>query len=268
MEAGRPRLHRRVPPLARVEAVQDHLRPAAGQHRHEAVAHRVHVKARQRRQQPLRPLPQGDGRGLGQIPLGPPHEIRVRQQAPLGPPRGPRGVDHRAVRRRPPCGGGRGRLPVDADRNAQGFDLRHPPRQRHHQRRAGMAKDEPQFGPRPIGVQRHDRHPQPVQRQPVQEMRGPVLQHQRHAMPRPVSRRGIPGAQRFHRRQRGGIGHHPRRVPQRDHRLRQDEQRPVPVNPRLPLQQRGRRGRPPHAPRPFATKARKSSTATCGARAQ
>lgn len=185
---------------------------AAGQHhRHGRIRHRIDVRHRQRRQQPVLAWAQRAQAADPGVPAAAAQVVVVGQHAALGLAGGTRGIDQGAFRRG---------VWLDIVR------LRRGRRQRSVIRRRGASVQPCQMGSgadgqadaavlhqvgklrrSQLGAERHDAGADLVQRQPVQKRRRPVLKHQADAMPDAVPGGAICHGQRCNRAGRGTVGH-------------------------------------------------------------
>ncbi|MCY1539262.1 hypothetical protein D9M68_748420 [compost metagenome] len=192
-----------------MEAIELHEAAACHQHDHGRERHRVHVVERQRRDHAF-----GIGADAAHavergIPLAGSQKVRVAQDAALGPARGARGVEQAAfgvgadglagARR----GGLRGRHGVVGAHGLEGhaslrggsLQVGGALGQRDGQADLAVADEVDQLGRAHLGVDRHHARAQRVQRQPMEDEGGPVLQQQADAVAVAVAGLRVGGAQ-------------------------------------------------------------------------
>ncbi len=198
VKAGGAGVDRVLPPLSRMEAIENDLCPAERQHPHERVAHRIHVEGRQRLRQPLDAGAQRDIALLRGVPLRPTEHVAVGDDAAFGPTGRARGVEQRAFggfvdRHRARCD------PCRRERRVIGIgdcdaeclrDWRHAcaSRLQHHRERAlAVFQQIAELVGLIVRIDWNDTRPDRVEREIVKEERRPIFQQQRHAMTRAIT---------------------------------------------------------------------------------
>src|SRR5882762_8801391 len=195
-----------APPGFRVKSVE--LDDAAGGQDHRGRRHRerVHVKQRQRRDQPFLALAQRAQTAFGDIAPPCVEKVEVAQQAALRLAAGARGVEQGALACIARLGGNR-KIPV-----------KHLPGD--YQAGFAMAQDVLQLSCTVVGIDRHHARADRVEGEKVQQELGAVLEAQRDAVPgtvaaravargdvrHPVERRGVAQQQLFRQRPQEWLG--------------------------------------------------------------
>ena len=167
-----------APPGFGVKAVELHHAAGGEDHRRGRHGERVHVKQRQRRDEPLFAMLQRAKAAFVDVALAHVQEIEVAEQAAFGLPRGARGIEQRAF------GGGAGlrRLrQVHAFCHGQIDD----------QRRFAMRQHVLELAPLVIRIHRHHGDAEGVEREEVQQEVRAVRQLERDAMAARVPLPGI-----------------------------------------------------------------------------
>jgi hypothetical protein len=185
---------------------------AAGKDRgHRRERERVHVAERQRRDEALDVGAHRRQLAEAEVPLAGAQEVAVGEAAALGLAGGARGVEERALgaaaddlldaaRRRagvrdPPRDLGPDRVEQGAGRARRLAQAALAPRLHDRQHHLAVADDVAPLGRAHVLVDRHDADAEGIEREPVGEERGPVLEQQADAVARPIAGVGVGGAQ-------------------------------------------------------------------------
>src|SRR6266403_1552126 len=180
-----------APPGFRMKAVE--LDDATGGQDHRGGRHRerVHVKQRQRRDQPLLGLAQRAQAAFGDIALPYVEKVEVAQQAALRLAGGARGIEQGALACIARLGSGR-KIPVE---HFSGDD----------QACFAMAQDVFQFRCTVVGIDRHHGCADRVEGEKVQQELGAVLEAQRDTVPGAVAARAVTCGDIRHPVERRGV---------------------------------------------------------------
>ena len=193
-----------LPPAIGVKAVERHHGAAEHHHADRAAAERVHVKHRQRRQVDLAVRLQFGHAALSEIPVGHLQEIAVREHAALGLAGAARREQQRAfsvevgmlrddvrlARRNTAVG-------IDQAGASERGPLRHlhAIRRRHQQVGLRQLELEGQFVGADVGVDRNDRNPERIEREPMQKEDRTIFEQQGNPRPASIAGGRVFGAQ-------------------------------------------------------------------------